>query len=101
MQSPQSVTLTFDPMNPANAQRKNARALAALSLYLSNRPSSPLTVWQSGKVHGGMGKIGVEFATVADAESAICALGYSVEYRSEGFTEFAHVSTLAEVPTNG
>lgn len=88
-------------MNPANAQRKNARALAALSFYLSHRPRSPLTVWQSGKVHGGMGKIGVEFVTVTDAENAVCSLGYSVEHKSSGFTEYVKTSadalTLAEV----
>jgi hypothetical protein len=81
-------------MKPAAAARRNANALAALRFHLKHNPQSPLTVWQSGKVHGGLGSLGIQFATFADADTAIRSLGHAPENTAQGFTDYAPAAAL-------
>jgi hypothetical protein len=74
---------------------KNATASADLAAYLKLRPTGPLTVWKSGAVHNGYGKIGVKFASYDAAHAAILSHGFTVAHVSDGFTDYEKAGPVA------
>lgn len=89
------------PRNPEPFPPMKTQPAALLAAYVKQHPTGPLTVWKSGTIHGGYGKIGVKFASGDDAHAAVLSHGFTVSHLSDGFTEYEKPAQVsAEVETD-